>query len=456
MSAFIRLSLSLCLLCLFNACALPNADTQQAGSAPTDKPYFNAQTLAADIEAHLHKHELDLWFPRCIDHEFGGYHVHFTRTWTPGSITDKNLVFQARMVWICAEVAKRRPALAMQYLAYSRHGFKFLKERLWDHQRGGMYWAVNQQGLWEPRLGDTKHLYAMSFAIYAAANLHAAGGDEDALTFAKQVFHWIDQKAHDAKNGGYAEELSELGVPYQAAPLTLTSELIYDRIGILRGYRSMNTHIHLMEAFTTLYRRWPDPLLRQRLEELVHIVAERMYSEPGCMHMYLTPDWKPMSAGTSFGHNVETAYLLIEAITALGNPDDQKVHHVARLLVDHALRWGWDEKYGGLYDEGQAFRTAAVLHKIWWVQAESLNALSLMDQLYGTQTPRYREAFVRQWEYIRQYQTDADHGGWYGYVSRDGSHVAHKDKSGPWKAAYHTGRAMLEVSDRLRTTDPSP
>ncbi len=140
----------------------------------------------------------------------------------------------------------------------------------------------------------------------------------------------------------------------------------------------MNSHIHLLEAITALYRIWPDPLVEKRLRELFLVVRDKIAVEPGCLNLFFTPDWCPVPEHDSFGHDVETAYLLLEAAERSKEPDDAKTLTVARCLVDHALQWGWDERLGGFYDRGAAFAPACGREKIWWTQAEGLNALLLM------------------------------------------------------------------------------
>ena len=152
----------------------------------------------------------------------------------------------------------------------------------------------------------------------------------------------------------------------------------------------------------------------------------------------------------SFGHDVETAFLMVEAAEALGKPDDERTWQVARSLVDHALDLGWDKKHGGFYDKGSAFAPAYGLEKIWWTQAEGLNVLLLMHERYGRETDRYWQAFLKQWAFIQKCQTDARHGEWFNTVSEDGHAKPGQHKGSIWKAAYHNGRALMFTGERLR------
>ncbi|HXD00059.1 MAG TPA: AGE family epimerase/isomerase, partial [Verrucomicrobiae bacterium] len=155
----------------------------------------------------------------------------------------------------------------------------------------------------------------------------------------------------------------------------------------------------------------------------------------------------------SFGHDVETGFLLVEAAEALGIKDG-KAWTAARHLVDHALRYGWDQERGGLYDSGRVTVDGVVTgnlstDKIWWVEAEQLNVLLLLHRHYGKETTKYWDAFMKQWNWISKYQVDHQHGGWYPTVAADSTPTGHLYKSDGWTECYHQGRAMLTVSETL-------
>jgi mannobiose 2-epimerase len=406
---------------------------------------------AAQIESHLRRGVLDAWFPRCIDRQQGGFLADFAADWTPTGPHDKTIVFQARMTWVAARVALTRPDLAESYRGYARHGVDWLAQRMWDRQQGGFFWGLDRSGRVIERYATEKHAYGMAFGIYALAAAYEATHDPRTLDLARQAMLWLDRSAHDAAHGGYHEAFARDGKPLlsQAEAQRAGSNRDRDAIGTRYGYKSMNSHIHLLEAVTELYRVWPDALVRRRLEELLVVVRDRVAVRPGCLNLYFTPDWRPVPDHDSFGHDVETAYLLLEAAAALGKPNDAATLTMARALVDHALEWGWDEVRGGFYDRGAAFAPAWGRDKIWWTQAEGLNALLLMHERFGRQTPKYWAAFEKQWDFLWRHQIDHVHGEWHGTVLDDGT-----PKPGPkgsvWKAAYHNGRALMNVADQLR------
>ncbi len=286
----------------------------------------------------------------------------------------------------------------------------------------------------------------MSAGLCAAGGI--APGDPRALELAKKGFLWADEHGHDPVNGGYFEFLTREGKP--VVPEAPSGQVVMPPLSIgPENYKSMNTHIHLLEAWTQLYQVWPDPTLRARLEEMLAIVRDRISVEPGTMNQYFTNAWQAIPGHDSYGHDVETAYLMLETDELLHGKASEKTEYMAKMLVDHALAYGWDEKNGGFFQYGTTFDKPEDTQKEWWVQVEGLNALLLMHERYGKQNPIYFEKFLEQWAFIKNHTIDAkDHGLW-NLTTADGTPVA-LDKGSIWKAAYHDSRAFWNVSGRLR------
>ncbi len=390
------------------------------------------------------------WYPRAVDRQRGGFHQTFARDWSPLPDEDTFLVYQARMTWTSAAFARYSPAHRDEFAGYARHGIEFLDTVMRDKEFGGFHWRLDPQGRLDPALGDEKHAYGISFVIYAGATVRDVAGDDRALQVARDAFDWLDQHARDARNGGYFEALRRDGTPItgwaEGTPISRRS----DRVGVYYGYKTMNVHIHLLEALTALSRVDRRPIVMRRLRELLGVVRDKIAVEPGALNLYLTPDWRAVPAHDSFGHDVETAFLLVEAAEALGVPEDDKTWRMARLLVDHALDWGWDDQQGGFYDKGDSFGApASDTKKVWWTEAEGLNALLVMDRKYGRRTDRYRNAFRKQWDFIDKHLIDPIHGGWFAETTRDGALIGDGAKANPWKANYHTARAMMNVAALL-------
>ncbi len=402
--------------------------------------------MAAEVESALYVDDIDVWFPRSVDHEHGGFHNHFTRDWQWAPGDGKASVMQGRMTWLAAQVVLRDPKRKAEFLPIVRHGVSYIENVMWDKQDGGFFWLLDDDGRTTPEFGGGKHLYGIAFCIYGLAAAYEATGDADALDLAKKAYLWTDQHAHDAEHGGYFEWLARDGAPIQ--PKAPSGMVEMGPIGPV-GFKSMNTHIHLLEAFTELYRVWPDPALRVRLEEMLAVVRDRISVEPGVMNLYFTNAWQPIPGNDSYGHDVETAYLMLETDELLHGHASEKTEQMAKMLVDHALAYGWDATSGGFYQEGATFGKPASTLKEWWVEAEGLNALLMMHERYGKQNPIYFQRFLAQWEFIRNHTIDAEFHGLYNLTKADGTPIS-EDKGSIWKGGYHDGRAFWNVSARLR------
>jgi mannobiose 2-epimerase len=350
------------------------------------------------------------------------------------------------MTWVASQVVLRDPKLKAEFLPIVRHGVSYLENVMWDKQDGGFFWGLNDDGHITPEFTDGKHLYGIAFCIYGLAAAYQATGDPKALELAKKAFLWTDQHAHDAEHGGYYEWLARDGTPIQ--PNVPNGRVAMGPIGPV-GYKSMNTHIHLLEAITELYRVWPDPALRARLKELLATVRDRICVEPGAMNLYFTGAWQPIPDHDSFGHDLETAYLLLEADELLHHQASETTERMARKLVDHALAYGWDASNGGFFQDGTTMGRSESPLKEWWVQAEGLNALLMMHDRYGKQDPIYFQRFVQQWDFMKNHTIDRRYHGLYNLTKADGTPIT-QEKGSIWKGGYHDGRAFWNVSSRLR------
>ena len=406
---------------------------------PSKQTYLR---IAAEVESNLQHEILDKFFPITADEKSGGFFEDYSLDWKRRDGGNKSIVYQSRLTWTSAQAAIRFPEKAEMYLAMTRRGAACLAEKMWDKQAGGFYWTIGPDG--QP-LEPTKQMYGHAFGIYALAASYQATKDPSSLDLAKKGFQWLELHAHDNLNLGYFENIGPDGKP----PTTGTNS-----VGAAANQKSMNSSIHILEALTGLYQVWPDPLLKTRVQEMLDICLNKIYSEPGYLTQFLTLDWKRTPSPDSFGHDVEAGFLMVEAAELLGNGNDPRIWTAARHLTDHAQQYGWDATRGGLYDLGPMNADGVVTgnlrtEKIWWVEAEHLNALLLLHEHFGKETPQYWDAFLKQWDWITRFQIDHTHGGWWPTVRADGT-PASRVKADMWTECYHQARGMLVVSERLR------
>ncbi len=423
--------------------AVPKSELPAAAASATLPSAAELERLRGELDRALKQQLLPFWYPRSVS-SHGGFSQTITADGTVHDDGTRFLVFQARMTWVAAEVARRYPGLRAEYLKYTRHGLDFLRQKLWDDRLGGFYFELGADG--KPMA--EKHSYGIAFGIYACAAGARATGDAKDVAFAVQAFEWLDDHAHDSAHGGYYEALTRAGVPLLKAAKAGQK----DGIGTEYGRKSMNAHIHVLEALSELYRVAPSERLRSRLMEVFLIVRDKVAAPDGHFHVYLEPDYRPITTGAkdSYGHNIEGAFLLLEAAAVLGMPHDAATSKVATALADHALSHGWDSEHHGLYNEGEAGGHASDLQKVWWVQAESLNGLLAVHAASPRPDPRYFEAFRQQWAFVKEHVIDSERGEWRGYLQADGKSADPKqDLATKWKAAYHSGRSLMYGAELL-------
>lgn len=380
--------------------------------------------IVAEIEADLRR-TLDCWFPRCIGDQ-GGFRQSFDRRWAYQPDSTLSLVYQARMTWVLATVARRRPHSNPAYLEWAAQGLRFLERQFADPRHGGLWFDTQRR--------EEKHSYGIAFAIFAAAAC-ARCGDAHAREFAGDLFEWWTEQAFDGNRGAYADALDPTGHPL------VRSTRDRDLIRVPYGLTSANTHLHAIEALTELFRTTRDERVGARLAALVERV-EWLVRRDRALYTTYSTTWRPVDRSISYGHDVEAVFLVLEARASLGWSSDTPL----LTLLEQALRAGIDKRFGGMYFGRGRFRR--VRDKVDWVQAEALNTLGYMIPHARDPEP-YHDALAEVWRFISQHVIDDTCGGWLGRLDRQGRPLDDR-KGHRWKACYHPVRALLNASDCLR------
>jgi mannobiose 2-epimerase len=440
---------------------LSGCNQSKKKSAVPVLPTAEMTALSDELEESLFSYVLDPWYPRIIDSLNGGYISSFNRDWSVSRGRQiKALVQQARHVWTTSFVLEHYPERT-EFLRYAQHGFRFLKEKMWDQESGGFHAYCSADGAPVPESINDKRVYGQAFAIYALSQYYRISGDPEALQLAKQQFQWMEKGPHDPVHGGYFEFLTRDGTPAweeQTEEQKAESPLV-----ALKDY---NSSIHLMEALTQLYTVWPDPDVRKRLEEMFYLVRDTFVHPDGFLQLYFHADWTLaddelesdgenywFTKHITYGHDVETGFLLLETAHVLGWGEDEKTHRIAKRLVDHSLESGWDRVNGGFFDAGRAEGDTIVIindHKSWWGLVEGMNALLLMHTLYPDDPADYYGKFRKAWEHIDTYLIDKEYGGWYNAALDTDPESIDEPKSHIWKTTYHNTRGMIHCIDMLR------
>lgn len=413
------------------------------------------KNIADEIKQSLMNEVVKVWYPKVLDSKYGGFLSDFDYKWNESGLQNKMLVSQARHIWTLSKTAEFLDD--NHYKIYAEKGFDFLKNKMWDYKNGGFYQLINRKGNEIPNSPNDKSSYSISFSIYALSAYYKVSNDSSALDLAKKAFLWLEENAHDKVYKGYYDQLTIEGKLRKIKNLKNDDSYFVDP-----HWKDQNSSIHLLEAFTELYSVWPDSLLKERLSEMLTIIRDVIVKDKKHLTLFLKNDWEPISFRdssskvrdaniwldhVSFGHDVETAFLMLEASHTLGIEHDKKTLAVAKSMIDHSLKYGWDNEKGGFYYMGYYFKDEEQLKiidssKVWWVQAEGLNSLLLMSKLFPND-PKYLKSFYKQWEYIRKYMIDNDNGGWFEKGLDNDPKYSKAPKAHVWKTTYHNARALM-------------
>lgn len=388
------------------------------------------QDLRQKVETELLSDILPFWLKYTIDDEFGGFRGQISNDLTIDQHAAKGLILNARILWTFSKAytVYRDPI----YLATARRAYEYLDRFFWDHEFGGVYWMLDYLG--KPH-ETKKRIYGQAFTVYALAEYFHASNDPEALAKALRMVEQIESSSHDEAHGGYFETYER--------DWTLSKDQRLSDVD-MDEKKSMNTHLHLMEAYATLLRFHEDPTVRLRLRELIEIFLDHMV-DPTTNHfiMFFDEEWHPRSNKISFGHTIEGSWLLCEAAEVLGDAGLlARVHKIAVKMAQTVFEQGLDSDGGLLYE-----LNPTDTDKHWWPQAEAvvgfLNAYGLTGQ------PHFLVAAERSWAFIDKFIVDHEHGEWFWRVSKSGVPSQEQYKVDPWKCPYHNGRACIEVMERL-------
>jgi mannobiose 2-epimerase len=407
----------------------------------------NSTALQAEFREELRR-ILNYWAQLTPDEEHGGFYGQLTNDnlVVPGAV--KGSVLNARILWSFSAGYNLSRDLGQDHddtatwLSLAGRALAYIREHFVDKEYGGVYWSVSADGV---PLDTKKQIYAIAFTIYGLTEYYRAQPMSEALDLAIRLYQDIETYSYDAERGGYLEALTRDWQPI--ADLRLSEKDANEK-------KTMNTHLHILEAYTNLYRVWPDPQLAEKIRDLIRVFREHIVDgATGHLRLFFDEDWSPRSNIISYGHDIEASWLLEEAAEVLADaaqvPDDAVLKQevadlalrIARAAVhglapDGSMRYEYDRDKDHLVDE-----------RHWWVQAEAMVGLLNAAQISG-ETQFYRQ-FQGVWEYTKRYIIDHEKGEWFWGRNADGSLMEGQDKVGFWKCPYHNSRACIELIRRL-------
>lgn len=397
------------------------------------------EALKADVCQVLEENILQYWMERMVDEEHGGFYGR--RDGEDHLIKDapKGAVLNARILWTFS--AAYRVLSKPAYLDMALRAKEYILNHFIDYEYGGVYWMLDFKG--NP-IDSRKQIYAIGFMIYGFSELYRATGDEKALKTAIQLFNDIERHAYDSQNNGYIEALTREWQPIGDMRLSDKDE---------NGSRTMNTHLHILEPYTNLYRVWKDKELEQQLRNLIHIfVTKIVNAHSSHLDLFFDDHWMGARDIVSYGHDIEAAWLLTEALEILG--DEQLISEIMPIVnrIAQAAEEGI-QPCGAMLDERRVGESMSPPLKgqggdfVWWVQCECIIGELNQWQHFGDNEALARA--LRCWEYTKQHLIDWEHGEWYWSILENGKINLDDDKAGPWKCPYHNTRMCIEVMERI-------
>jgi len=392
------------------------------------------------LEAELLDNILPFWMNYAVDEVNGGFVGAVMNDHTVRNDAPRSAILCARILWTFSTAARLYQEEG--YARMARRAYHYLQDTFWDHRHGGVVWHVDRYG--RP-LSDRKHSYAQAFSIYGLTEYFRATGDERSRRLAQELFALLEAHTFDPELGGYVEGCSR-------AWGALDDLRLSEKEPNCR--KSMNTLLHIMEAYTSLRRVWDDPRLETQLRALVGTFLTRVV-DPETHHfrLFFDEQWRSLLPIVSFGHDIEGSWLLVEAAEVAGNADLlTRCRAVSVEMAQAVYQEGRDEDGSVIYERSP--EGAPNYDRHWWVQSEAVVGFYNAYQLSGQ--ARWAEAAVRCWQYIEDHMVDRRYGEWLKVVKRDGQPRPEVPKVGPWECPYHNSRMCYEMVSRLGAPAAEP
>lgn len=394
---------------------------------------MDIRQLKQEVEETLLTNILPYWMNKMTDNQQGGFYGRITGTEELVPEAEKGAILNARILWTFSSAYRLLKHEA--YKTTATRAKDYLLRHFYDKEQGGVYWSVSSIGM---PLDTKKQIYALGFAIYGLSEYVRATGDEEALEYAIRLFESIEEHSFDSVKNGYCEALTrEWG---EMADMRLSEKDENER-------KTMNTHLHILEPYTNLYRVWKDSRLERQLRNLIALFLDKILNpKTGHLELFFNDDWQSKYRIVSYGHDIEASWLIHEAALVLG---DEELLKRAEPLVEF-IAAAADE---GLNEDGsmsyETFLNKGVTDtdRHWWVQAENVVGHVNLYQHFGDEVALQKA--YRCWDYIKRHLIDREAGEWYWSVSADGVVNRKDDKAGFWKCPYHNGRMCMELMERL-------
>lgn len=393
------------------------------------------------MELHQYKREaeeeldsiLHYWMGNTIDNINGGFFGKIDSDNVVHPTAPKGAVLNARILWAFSAAYNHNKT--DQYLLTATRAFEYIRDHFIDKAYGGVYWTVDHKGdMPDPK----KQAYAIAFCIYGLSEYYKASGNEDTLKLAFELYNSIEAHSYDERYNGYLEAFAR---DWQdAADLRLSSKDANEK-------KTMNTHLHIIEAYANLYTIQSSPALKNKITGLLQLF-DKYFIDHTTFHLRLFFDeaWNERPGVISYGHDIEAAWLLLQCAEIIRDETWIKTYKQHAVKIADAVVEGLDED-GGLWYEYEPEHQILIKEKHWWPQAEAMIGFFNAYQISGDEN--YLQYSLNSWQFIKQYMLDKKNGEWFWGIREDHSIMPNEDKAGLWKCPYHNARACLEIMNRI-------
>jgi cellobiose epimerase len=396
-------------------------------------PDHMLSALKTEAGEELINNILPFWMTRMIDNDNGGFFGRIDGGNNIISDAPKGAIMNARILWSfsAAYAELREPA----YLKTANREKDYILDHFFDNVNGGTWWMLTSEG--NP-LDTKKQIYSQAFFIYALSEYVLATGDEICKNKAIELFRLIEKHSFDKELNGYLEAFdSQWGV---IEDLRLSEKDANEK-------KTMNTHLHVLEAYTNLYRIWPDKDLGSQLRNLIMVFLDKILDkETSHLNLFFDEYWQCKSTIVSYGHDIESSWLLFEAAQVLNDSDLLKRVKDRSLKIVKAAAEGLQEDGSMIYERDDLFDHIDN-DRHWWVQAEAVVGFLNAYDLTGDKS--YLQMTTKSFDFIRKNLVDRINGEWYWSIRADGTVNKQDDKAGFWKCPYHNTRMCLEIIKRI-------
>jgi mannobiose 2-epimerase len=389
-------------------------------------------TLIKALDSEL-ENILNFWIEKAVDKQYGGFVGSIDQDGKVNSTANKGAILNARILWSFS--AAYNYTSEQKYRDAADRAFDYLKNNFIDTINGGVFWELDYKGV---PVNTRKQAYAQGFAIYGLSEYYKASGNKQSLELAKDIFEIIENRFFDNEHNGYIEALGEGWE--QLSDMRLSPKDANEP-------KSMNTHLHILEPYTNLYRYWKSEKLAASIKNLIDIFLNHIINNKTAnFQLFFDYDWTVKSDIVSYGHDIEGSWLLFEAAQVLNNSTlMKKTAEMALRMVDTTIENGMAPD-GSVYNEKNGEHLDTDRH--WWPQAEALVGLVNAWQL--SNNINYLSHAEKIWHYIDNNIIDKKNREWFWKVNNEGKTDSNDEKVGFWKCPYHNSRAMIEVAQRLK------